>query len=539
MLRLAPLAFVLAATAAPPFDVRSAKQTGLVHVLNNSATPEKHLIETMTGGIAALDYDGDGNIDLFTVNGGRQPSLEKQGPEWWNRLYRGRGDGRFEDVTQRAGLSGKGYAMGAAAGDYDNDGRPDIFVACVRGNQLFRNRGDGTFEEVTARSGIAQPVPVWSVAGGWFDFNADGHLDLFVVNYVRWDPATEPFCGDQVSRRYRAYCHPKEYQPQPNQLFRNNGDGTFTDVSAGSGVSGHAGKGMGVAFADYDADGRIDVFVTNDATPNFLFHNEGGGRFREVAAEAGIALNDDGRATSSMGADFRDVDNDGRPDLFITALANETFPFYRNLGKGVFADRTYPARIGAATLPLSGWGAGIYDFDNDGRKDLFAATGDVQDNTELYSSRASRQRCILLLATPNGQFTSRPVTEAALHRGAAFADFDNDGRVDVAVTRLNETPLVLMNRMDEGRHWLGFRLKGTRSNRAGAGALIHIKAEGGPDQWNAASTSVGYSSASAPVVHFGLGTASRVTEAEIRWPSGTVQKVPVPGVDRYLEVEEP
>jgi hypothetical protein len=512
-------------------------RAGIDIVLHNSPTPEKHQIETMPGGIAAFDYDGDGLVDLFLTNGARQPGLDKSDAAWWNRLYRNRGNFRFEDVTESAGLRGAGFSMGAAAADYDNDGHPDLFVAGVRRNFLYRNRGDGTFEDVSEKAGIhGEP---WSVAAGWFDYDGDGRLDLFVVNYVEWNPATESICKDSHSGQ-TAHCHPRLYKGLPNTLYHNNGDGTFTDVSAAAGISQHIGKGMGVAFADYDGDGRPDIFVANDSEPNFLFHNEGDGRFTEVAVRAGVAFNDDGRALSSMGVDFRDVDNDGRPDLFITALVNETYPLYRNLGKGLFADFTYRSRVGAATVKTTGWGAGIYDFNNDGRKDLFAANGDLNDNAEALSDTASRQPNTVLVQRDGGTFDATSVGPPARYRGVAFADFDNDGRVDVVVTRLGERPVVLRNTssaLPPQNHWFGLKLIGKRSNRDGIGAIVHLKTAAG-EQWNHATTAVGYASSSDVRVHFGLGGAVRAN-VEIRWPSRTVQQLGEIEVDRYLTVREP
>jgi hypothetical protein len=489
----------------------------------------------MPGGVAVLDYDGDGRPDLFFANGAEQPSLRKTGPGYYNRLYRNLGDFRFEDVTEKAGLRGEGYSIAAAAADFDDDGLTDLFVAGVNRNILYRNRGDGTFEDVTAKAGVAN-MGRWAVSAGWFDYDNDGRLDLFVVNYVKWEPAREPFCGEPG--KYRTYCHPKYYEGLANALYHNNGDGTFTDVSVVSGIGRQVGKGMGVAFADYDGDGRMDVFVANDTVPNFLFHNEGNGTFRETGFLAGVAMNEDGRALSSMGADFRDLDNDGRPDLFITALANETFPFYRNLGKGLFADATYQSRIGAATIALSGWGAGAYDFDNDGRKDLFAACGDVQDNTEIYSSRKSRQPNLLLIGGAAGRFAPVEVGAPAMHRGAAVADLDGDGRVDAVVTVLGGAPVVLRNTSGAGNHWLGLRLTGVRSNRDAIGARVHIVSASG-EQWNHVTTAVGYASSSEKAVHFGLGKDDRVKLIEIAWPSGIVQRMENVAADRYLDVREP
>ncbi len=472
----------------------------------------------MTGGVAAFDYDNDGFIDLFFANGAGQPSLRKSSPKFWNRLYRNNAGKGFVDVTEAAGLTGEGFGMGVATGDFDNDGFTDLFVAGVNGtSRLYRNRR-GVFESVALPR-----LSGWPVAAGWFDYDHDGFLDLFVVNYVAWDPAREPVCGDPV----RTYCHPREYAGTANQLLRNNRDGTFTDVSTASGIGKYIGKGMSVAFGDIDGDGHPDAFVTNDTVPNFLFRNRGDGGFDEIAVRAGAALNDDGRALSAMGVDFRDIDNDGRDDLFYTALTNETFPYLRNLGKLLFADLTYVSRIGASTLTRSAWGAGIYDFDNDGRKDLFAAGGDVQTNAEAYSSRKSKQPC-LLLWNEGSKFRAEDLGEPALHRGAAFADFDNDGSIDIAVSRLGESPVVFWNRAPAANHWIGFRVKtlGVRISIDGA-------------QHNHASSPVGYASASDPRIHFGLGARTAVAEAIVRWPSGKVQKIANPPVDRYLDVAEP
>jgi hypothetical protein len=532
------LVLILASTLysyspAVSFDDISAR-TGIDAVLRNAATPEKHQIETMAGGVAAFDYDGDGLIDVFLTNGASQPGLTKPDASWWNRLYRNRGKGVFEDVTTAAGLRGEGFSMGAAAADYDNDGHADLFVAGVRRNVLYRNRGDGTFEDVTSKAGIhAEP---WSVAAGWFDYDGDGRLDLFVVNYVEWDPAKEPACIDQRSGQ-RAHCHPRMYSGLPNTLYHNNGDGTFTDVSESSGIRRHIGKGMSVAFADYDGDGRTDLFVTNDTEPNFLFHNDGNGRFTETAVRAGVAFNDDGRALSSMGVDFRDLDNDGRPDLFLTALVNETYPLYRNLGKGLFADATYRSRIGAATAKTTGWATGVFDFNNDGRKDIFCANGDLNENAEALSQRPSRQPNLVLVQSANGTFDPVSIGPTARYRGAAFADFDNDGRVDVLVSSLGERPVLLRNTSGAGNHWLGLRLTGTHGNRDAIGATVHVTASG-VEQWNQVTSAVGYASASDLRVHFGLGAARNAT-VEIRWPGGATQKVGDVEADRYLAIREP
>jgi hypothetical protein len=523
-----------------------AERAGVRFVLHNSATPEKHQIETMVAGVAVFDYNGDNRPDIYFVNGALQPKLKKPGPEYYNRLYRNNGNGTFTDVTAEAGVKGEGFATGAATADHDNDGFADIFVAGVNRNILYRNRGDGTFEDVTAKAGLATrgAAKPWSISGGWFDYDNDGHLDLFVVNYVTWIPEKEPFCGD-LARNVRSYCHPKYYAGLPNNLYRNNGDGTFTDVSVAAGIAAHTGKGMSVNFADYDHDGLIDVFVTNDTTPNFLFHNEGNGRFREMGLRAGVAFNEDGRALSSMGSDFRDVDNDGREDIFIGALTNETFPLFRGLAGGLFADVTYPGGLGRVTIASSGWSDGIFDLNNDGYKDLFAACGDVDDNTELLSSRKSRQpNMVLVNSGVAGSMgfvrdTEACPREVSMHRGAAFGDFDGDGRVDVVVTRIGEPAELYRNVSPAPNHWLALRLRGRKSNRDAIGARIHLVGASGREQWNHVTTSTGYACSSDKTVFFGLGKDASARRIEIAWPGGARQILENIAADRYLAVEEP
>jgi hypothetical protein len=351
-------------------------------------------------------------------------------------------------------------------------------------------------------------------------------------------------CGD-AKAGYRTYCDPRLYEGLPNNLYHNNGDGTFTDVSQTSGIAAHIGKGMGVAFADYDQDGDPDVFVANDTVPNFLFRNEGGGRFREVGLSAGVAYNDDGRALSSMGIEFRDVDNDGLDDVFVSALANETFPLFRNLGKGFFLDITHRSFVAKATITSSGWSAGMFDFNNDGYKDVFVAAGDVQDNTEFFSSRKAKQRNVVLANLGNSKFSDvtaqagEALRTEALHRGAAFGDFDSDGRIDVVVTRLNEPAELLRNVSPATNHWLVLRLTGRRSNRDAIGARIRVVGESGREQWNYVTTSTGYAASSDKAVHFGLGQDAKVKLVEIQWPSGLKQQLKDVAVDRYLDLEEP
>ncbi len=524
-----------------------AAKAGVRFTVRNSASPEKHLIETMIAGVAVFDYNNDGWPDIYFVNGASEPALSKDDESFWNRLYRNNGDGTFTDVTKQAGVQGVGYGMGVAAGDFDNDGNEDLFVTGVNRNILYRNRGDGTFEDVTSGAGLggssAEGKP-WSVAAGWFDYDNDGLLDLFVVNYVRWNPAQERFCGDQSSG-LRIYCHPEHYGGLPNTLYHNNGNGTFSDVSKQSGVAASIGKGMGVAFGDYDHDGRLDVFVANDTQPNFLFHNEGAGRFREVALEAGVAYNEDGRAISSMGADFRDYDNDGREDLFVSALENEVFPLFRNKGNNHFDDVARSTRLSRQLRHISGWSDGFYDFNNDGYKDLFIAAGDVQNNAEATSNRSSKQRNIVLANRHDGTFADvspqagDTFQTTGLHRGAAFGDFDGDGRIDVVVTRLNEAAELFRNISEPDTHWLDVRLIGRRSNRDGIGALVHVVGTSGLQQWNRVTTSVGYGCSSDRTVHFGLGPDTVARELTVEWPSGQIQRLRQIAGGRRITIQEP
>jgi hypothetical protein len=528
----------------PVAFVDVAPQAGIDFILRNAASGDRHQIETMVSGVAVFDYDSDGWPDIYFVNGASLPKLEKSDPSFYNRLYRNRRDGTFADVTDHAGVRGEGFAMGVAAADFDNDGAVDLFVTGVNRNILYRNRGDGRFEDVTRRAGLAHQGPgqkPWSVSAGWFDYDNDGRLDLFVVNYVVWTPEKDPPC---TTGKVRTYCHPKYYTGLPNQLYHNNGDGTFTDVSQASGIADHIGKGMGLAFLDFDGDGRLDVFVANDTVPNFLFRNEGGGRFRESGLRAGIALNEDGLALSSMGADARDIDNDGREDLWVTANANETFPLFRNLGKGLMMDITYPSGIGRQTMAATGWSNGIFDFNNDGLKDLFAACSAIDDNTEQFSHRKSRQPNRVFVNQGNLRFLDASAAagasfqQAGAHRGAAFGDFDRDGRVDAVVSRIGERAELFRNVSPDRNHWLALELRGRRSNRDGIGAWIQVTTASGA-QWNRVTTATGYGGSSDRTVFFGLGKDAAAKSIEIAWPSGARQRLENVDSNRYVTIQEP
>lgn len=534
-----------ASPAAPVMSFENTvKGSRIKFVLRNSVSPQRYSYETMLGGVALFDYNNDGLPDIFFTNGAAIPSLEKTDPSYYNRLYRNNGDGTFTDVTESAGLKGIGYSMGVAAGDYDNDGFVDLYITGVNRNQLFHNNGDGTFTDVTDKAGVGGIVPnlgkAWSVAAGWFDYNNDGLLDLFVVNYLNYDIKTAKHC---VAQGLPAYCSPVEFLGTPNILYRNNGDGTFTDVSEQSHISQYVGKGMGLAFGDYDNDGFTDIFVSNDSLQNYLLHNNGDGTFSEVGIMAGVAYNGFGDAIAGMGADFRDIDNDGKPDIFETAMFGEGFPLYKNLGDGQFQDVTGTAGLTVFSSRLTAWGTGVFDFDNDGYKDLFTANSDILDNSMELAHRP--------FPLPNGLFRNKgsltfddlslkagpSFSVPAPHRGAAFGDLNNDGKIDIVTSVLNGPPEVMMNRTSNKNHWIILKLNGVKSNRDGLGTKVKITTSLG-SQYNQATTAVGYSSSSDKRVHFGLGTTTVIDRIELAWPSGVKQVLTNVKADQILTVTE-
>jgi hypothetical protein len=521
-----------------------AEQAGISMVVDNSVTPEKHQVETMLSGVALFDYDNDGLLDLYVVNGASLPSMDKSNPKYWNRLYHNDGNGKFTDVTEKAHVRGVDYGMGVAAADYDNDGYVDLFIAGVNRNQLLHNNGDGTFTDVTGRAGVSGVDPrlgkTWSMSAGWFDYDNDGLLDLLVINYVRWSIDHEPGCR---AGNVPAYCSPASYTGAANLLYHNNGDGTFTDVSESSGIGKLVGKGMGVAFADYDGDGWTDVFVSNDTTRNFLLHNNRDGTFQEVALPAGVAYNDNGKSIAGMGTDFRDVFNDGRPDVFVVGMVGDTFPLFRNTGKG-FLDVTSVSGVGRATFNRTAWGSAIADFDNDGNKDLFAACASILDNSEVVEHRPSKQPNLILRNLGNGKFEDVSPTAGftfqapGAHRGVAVGDLNNDGRLDTVVTNLNARPEVFLNRSPGNNHWILIHLIGVKSNRDGLGAKVMVVPAGGQLLYNHATTSVGLGGSSDRRVHFGLGASTKIDRIEISWPGGHRQTLSNVAVDQVLTVRE-
>ncbi len=512
--------------------------------LDSNESQARNAPESMAGGVAVFDYNGDGRPDIFFTNGADLATLKKTSPKYSNHLLRNDGNGVFTDVTAQAGLAGTGFDVGVAIGDYDNDGHPDIFVAGVHGNTLYHNNGDGTFTDVTKKAGLdkwndPEYGPLWAVAAVWVDVNNDGLLDLFIVNYLQWTYSNIPKCEVE---NVAEYCHPRYYKGLPNQLFLNNGNGTFTDVSKEWGIRDHVGKGMGVGMADYDLDGKPDLFVTNDAEYNFFFHNVGN-KFQEVAFEANAALPEEGDFISGMGLDFRDFNNDGYPDIAYVALNRQTFPLLQNTGKGDFVEVTASSGMGAQSMGMSGFCPALYDFDNDGWKDLFVSRGHVsathppgadvkQPNTVFRNLGASGKWQPL---TAEAGFVD---STAARHRGCAFGDFDGHGRIDIVVTSMDHNAELWMNRTANAGHWLDIALRGVKSNRDGIGARIKVVTNSG-SQYNHQTSSVCYASSSLGPVHFGLGAETKATAVEIHWPSGIVQTLQNVPADQILKVTEP
>ncbi|PYX81101.1 MAG: RNA-binding protein [Acidobacteria bacterium] len=542
------LAGTLPTQATPPLFEDVTARSGIRFKHAASRTSQKYLPESMGAGVAMFDYDNDGWLDLFFVNGARIPdpmprgaSPDKSDPRFWNRLYRNNHDGTFRDVTEAAGLEGRLYGMGVATGDYDNDGNVDLLVTNLGGNILYHNNGDGTFTDVTAKAGVGGSG--WCTGACFVDYDRDGRLDLIVTRYLEWDFSSNVFCGEHKPG-YRAYCHPDQFNAISYLVFHNNGDGTFTDVSKKCGLAGSPGKALGVAINDFDADGWPDVFVANDSVAEQLFHNNHDGTFSEVALLAGLAYDQNGRAFAGMGADFGDYQNNGWPAVFVNALANQQYKLFRN-GKGKFEDVTDAIGLGALTISHSGWGAKWIDFDNDGWLDLFVAQGHVMDNIELTEPRLHYREPALLLKNEQNGFRNVSaqggpalmVPMAA--RGAAFGDLDNDGFVDVAINSNDSSALILRNSGKSGNHWLTLQLIGSASNRDAIGSKIRLIADRALQQTAFVSTAGSYISASDKRAHFGLGSSNKVQLIEITWPSGIMQRLESVAADQILTVREP
>jgi hypothetical protein len=516
-----------------------APRSKFTYLTDNDLSARKYFVQPLCGGVAIFDFDNDGRMDIFFTNGARLPELKKTGPRFYNALLRNNGDGTFEDVTAKAGLSGEdlGYNLGVAAGDFDNDGHADLFIASAGRNALYRNNGNGTFTDITAQSGLTKPPDTLSVGAAWFDYDGDGLLDLVVANYTTWSPQTDHRCA---ASGVEYYCDPRLfYEAVPARLYHNLGHGKFEDVTEKSGFASAKGKGMGISIADFNGDGRPDVFIANDTEPNTLFLNKGDGTFEEQSLPMGVAYDDSSKAVSSMGSDAKDFDNDGRVDIFYNDLMGQAFALFRNLGDG-FRYVSPQTGIQRLSTAFSGWSTAFIDYDNDGWKDLFNANGDVDNvkpnarqHDSMFHNEGGRQFSDVSAAL------GRDFLRTGFQRGAAIGDLNNDGFEDIVVTSLNERPRILMNSADNRNHWIAFELVGTYSNRDAIGAKVEIITASGRTLYNHVSVSVGFMSSSDKRVHFGLGSETVVKSVEIIWPRGAKQQLTDLKADRYVRIEEP
>jgi hypothetical protein len=549
ILAVATLAQVKQSRPAPPTPAKFVDATPSLGVLFQHAAPhtsKKYLLETMGSGVALFDYDNDGRLDLFVVNGAEisDPSPpgtvpQKTGPKYWNRLYHQKSNGKFEDVTEKAGLQGIGYGMGVAVGDYDNDGFEDLFVTGYGGNHLYHNNGNGTFVDVTEKAGVAGGG--WSTSAAWVDLDGDGRLDLVVLRYLQWD-FTDIWCGEK-KQGYRSFCHPDEFQAIGPLVYHNDGNGHFTDITKQAGFA-KSGKGLGIAIADFNGDGHIDVFIANDSVPEFLYQNKGDGTFEEVGLFAGVGVDGDGHAYAGMGVDFADYDNDGLPDIVVSDLAYQKYSLYHNNGDGTFAYSSDSAGLGPMTFLHSGWGMRFLDYDNDGWKDLLVAQAHVMDTIELnYPQLHYREPMLLARNTGQGFLDVSGQSSTVFHepwasRGMAVGDIDNDGRTDAVITENGGPIHILHNETESQNHWLTLNLVGHKSNRDAIGAVVKITTPLG-GQHATVTTCGSYLSSSDKRVHFGLGLQSTIKQIDIRWPSGITQTLRDVKSDQVLRVDEP
>ncbi len=509
-------------------------------------TSRKYLLETMGSGVALFDCDNDGRLDLFLVNGApytdpTPPGFipQKSGPQDWNRMYHQKPDGTFEDITEKSGLKGVGYGMGVAVADYDNDGNEDLFVTAYGSNRLYHNNGNCTFTDVTEKAGVAGSG--WSTSATWIDLDNDGLLDLVVERYVTWD-WNDVWCGEH-REGYRAICHPDVFPPITMLVYHNDGNGHFTEVAHKLGLDKPA-KALGIAIADYDRDGRTDIYVANDSMPEFLFHQKADGAFEELGLESEAAVNAEGQTYAGMGIDFADYDNDGWPDIVVTDLANQRYALYHNNRDGTFDYASLASGIGAISQLHSGWGARFIDYDNDGWKDLLIAQGHDMDNIDVVSPQFHFREPVMLARNVGGKFVDVSGVsgdifhDAWVGRGLAIGDLDNDGRIDAVVTTNGGAVHILHNETVTSNHWITLRLVGHKSNRDGIGAVVKLVTSQGP-QWVTATTSGSYLSASDPRIHFGLGNSTAASSIEIRWPSGLTQTLTNVKADQQVQIDEP
>ena len=518
------------------FEEISAKQSGITWVHNNAHSSERHLPETVGAGCAFFDFDNDGWMDIYLVNSGPSDFFKPTTP-LRNALYRNNHDGTFTDVTDKAGVAGGTFGMGVAAADYDGDGWVDLYVTSYGRNLLYRNNGNATFTDVTEKAGTG--APGWSTCAVWFDYDNDSKLDLFVSSFVYYDKTLNVLCTDDINRRY--YCIPRHYKPRASYLFHNNGNGTFTDVSKKSGIADHPGKSFGAVATDVNNDGRMDLFVANDTMPNFLFINQGRGKFEESGLAAGVGFSASGKARSGMGVDAADYDNDGWQDLFVANIEQEFFSLYHNQKDLTFTDE--PGEIAPATQFLSGWGLRFFDYDNDGHLDLFLANGHPDDFIEMRNPRVKYREQLLLfrnigMSFENVSGQSGPVFSRYFSaRGMATGDLDNDGDLDVLITNNGEPPVLLRNHGGNRHNWIGLQLIAKQSNPGAVGAVITWQA-GSLKRSRLKTAGGSYLASHDPRETLGIGSAPKVDYVEIRWPSGKVDRLSNPAINRYLKVVE-